>query len=101
VALERIYDAGLKHAARGLLKIQDAKNSHLGTIAQLCQAVSSQLRHVSTIGENLLNSNISPTCPQNMANFCPLAAEIGSGVCSTPANFNTFHVLASLLQQHL
>jgi len=26
VALVRIYDAGLKRAARGLLKIQDAKN---------------------------------------------------------------------------
>jgi len=26
VALVRIYDAGLKHAARGSLKIQDAKN---------------------------------------------------------------------------
>jgi len=27
VALARIYDAGLKRAARGLLKIQDAKKS--------------------------------------------------------------------------
>jgi len=27
VALERIYDAGLKHATRGSLKIQDAKRS--------------------------------------------------------------------------
>jgi len=26
-----------------------AKNRHLGTIAQLCQAISSQPRHVSTI----------------------------------------------------
>jgi len=29
----------------------DTKNRHLRTIAQLCQAVSSQLRHVSTIGK--------------------------------------------------
>jgi len=28
----------------------DAKNRHLGTIPQLCRAISSQLRHVSTIG---------------------------------------------------
>jgi len=27
------------------------KNRHLGTIAQLCRAISSQLRHVSTIGK--------------------------------------------------
>ena len=30
------------------------KNRHLGTIAQLCLAVSSQLRHVSTIGKKLV-----------------------------------------------
>ena len=28
-----------------------AKNRHLGTIAQFCRAISSQLRHVSTIGK--------------------------------------------------
>ena len=30
------------------------KNRHLGTIAQLCWAISSQLRHVSTIGKKLV-----------------------------------------------
>jgi len=59
----------------------DAKNHHLHTITQLCWAVSSQLRHVSTIGKkNLLNSNMPSTCLHNMANFGPLTAEIGSGV---------------------
>jgi len=37
----------------GSLQIRDAKNRHLGTIAQLCRAISSQLRHVSTIGKKL------------------------------------------------
>jgi len=46
----------------------------------------------------LLNSNISSTCPDNMVNFGPLAAEIGWRVWGTPANFNWFHVLAALLQ---
>jgi len=32
----------------------DAKNRHLGTIAQLCQAESSQLRHASTVGKKLV-----------------------------------------------
>jgi len=31
-----------------------AKNRHLGTIAQLCRAISLQLRHVSTIGKKLV-----------------------------------------------
>jgi len=54
VALVRIQNAGLKCAARGSLKIQDAKsrqNRHLVTMAQLCRDMSSQLRHVSTIGK--------------------------------------------------
>jgi len=41
----------------------------LHTIAQLCRAISSQRRHVSTIGKRSLNSNISSTCPHNMVNF--------------------------------
>jgi len=31
-----------------------AKNRHLRTIAQLCRAISSQLRHMSTIGIKLV-----------------------------------------------
>jgi len=31
---------------------------------------------------------MSSTCPHNMAHFGPLAAENGSGVWGTPANFN-------------
>jgi len=50
--------------------------------------------------KNLLNS-ISPPCthPHNTANFGPLTAEIGLPVWGTPANFNGFRVLPSLLQQ--
>ena len=76
----------------------DAKTlfSHHITI---CRAVSSQLRHVSTMEKNLLSSNFSSGCPHNMVNFDPLTAEIGSGVWGTPANFNGFRVLPSLLQR--
>jgi len=47
--------------------------------------------------KNVLNSNISPTCPYNMVNVGLLAADIGSLVWGTPANFNAFHLLAALL----
>ena len=85
-----------------LTEVQDAKKSpkirHLGTVARLYRAISSQLRHVSTIGKkHLLNSNISPTCPHNMVNFGPLAAETGLVVWGSQANFNGFRVSASLL----
>jgi len=82
--------------------MQDAKmtqkNRHLGTIAQLCRAISWQLRHVSTIGQKcLLSNSITSTSPHNVVNFDPLAAGIGSLVWGTPANFNGFRVLAALL----
>jgi len=47
----------------------------------------------------LPNSNISSTCSHNMVNFGPLAAENDWRVWATPANFNGFRVLASLLQR--
>ena len=47
--------------------------------------------------KNLLSSNISSTCPHNMVNFGPPAAEIISLVWGTPGNFNRFRVLAALL----
>jgi len=47
--------------------------------------------------KKLLSSNMSSTCPHNMVNFGPLAAEIGLLEWGTPANFNGFRVLAALL----
>jgi len=76
-------------------------NNNLGSITRLCQAVSLQRRHISTIGKkNLLNSNIFSTYTHNMANVGPLTAEIGSRVWGKPANFNRFRVLPSLRQWH-
>jgi len=49
--------------------------------------------------KNLLNSNISSTCPHNIVNFGPLTAEICWWLWGNPANFNEFRVLASLLQR--
>jgi len=73
------------------------QKSPFGTIRQLCLAVSSQLRHLSTTGKkNLLNTDTSSTCP-HMVNFGLLTSEICWRVWSTPANFNSFRVLAVLL----
>jgi len=66
-----------------------AKNRHLGTIAQLCRAISSQLRHVSTIGKSLLSSNMSSICPHNMVNFGPIATEIDPVVWGSPLQIST------------
>ena len=97
VALVWIWNADLKCAARSSLEIQDTKSRHFCTIAQLCRAIPSELRHVSTIGKNFLNSNTSSTCPDNMVNFGLLTAEICWWVWGTVANFNSFCILAVLL----
>jgi len=87
------------HAARwNKVRKKSPKIGNLGTIAQLCRAISSQLRHMSTIGKKLLNSNISSAYPRNMVNIGQLTAEIGLPVWGTPAHFNGFRVLASLLR---
>ena len=50
--------------------------------------------------KDLLNSNASSTCPNNMVNF-GLTAEICWRVWGIPANFNGFRVLAALLHDTL
>ena len=77
----------------------DAKNWHLCTVTQICQDVSSQLRHVWTIGKTLVKQQCVPHMPAEYGELGPLAAEIGSVVWGTPTNFNGFHVLPLLLQR--
>jgi len=94
----------LKRAARGSLKRQDAKKSlkipHLGTIARICRAMSSQLRHISTIGKKLVKQKYLPHMSYSMLNFGPLLAEVGSLVWGTPANFNGFPRPGSVTARH-
>jgi len=47
----------------------------------------------------MLSSNISYTSPHSMVNLSLLAAENVPLVWGTPANFNSFRVLVSLLQR--
>jgi len=72
------------------LEMQDTKKSSSGTIAQLCRAIFSQLRHVSTIGKNLVKQAIPPPRPYNMVNFGPLAAEIRLIDCRPLLNTTKF-----------
>jgi len=75
------------------------KIRHLHTIAHLCQAYVSATKACIDNQKNLLNSNISSTCPHNIVNFGPLMDEISWWVWGTLANFNGFRVLASLLHR--
>jgi len=103
VALVRIWNACLKCAACSSLKIQDAKiaknlpsGHHHITYSGYILATKARIDNPT---KNLLNSNISPTCPHNIVNCGPLVHEIFSLVWGTPANFSGFLILASLLQR--
>jgi len=85
-------------------EIQDAKmtlkNRHLRTIAQLCRAISSQRRQVSTTGKKLVKQQYLHASLQ-YGELRPTNGWEGHrfGSLGHPANFNGFLVLPSLLQR--
>jgi len=89
----------LLHAARCKYRMQKSRqkspSGHYRTI--LSGYIFATKAHINNRKKNLLSSNISSTCPHNMVNFSPLAAEIVLLVWGTPTNFNGFRVLAALL----
>ena len=64
--LGRRYETCCRRLAENTGRKKSSENRHLGTIAQHCRAIFSQLRRISTIGKNLLSINISSTSPHNM-----------------------------------
>ena len=83
------------HAARrNTGRKNSPKNSPSAHHHTICRAICSQLGHVSTIGKTFRQLYFL-----HLVNFGQLAAETGWWVWSTPANFNGFRVLASLLHQ--
>jgi len=90
VNLECISEMCCTRLAENTERKNDAKNRHMRTIAPICRAISSQLRHLSTIGKKLLNSNMSYRCIHNMANFGLLSTEICWRVWGNPAELTGF-----------
>ena len=76
------------------------KNRHLRTIAQGCQSISSQLRHVLTIGKKILKQQYLLHMSSQYGDPRPTNGWDRFGSLGHPTNFNGFRVLASLLHQH-
>jgi len=89
------------HAARWKYRTQKiAKNRHLGTIAQLCRAISSQLRQISTIGKKLWSSNnVLHMSPQG--ELRPTSGWDRSGCLKHPCKFQRVSRLRSVTARHL
>jgi len=85
------------HAARwNTGRKKSPKIRHLRIIAQICRAISWQLRHVSTIGKCVKQQYLLHTSSQ-YGELRPTSGWDRSGSLGHPANFNGFRVLAALL----
>jgi len=83
------------------LKNRTQKSRHLGTIAQLCWSISSQRRHVSTIGKKLVKQqyvlHMSPQCGE----LWTTSGWDRSGSLRHPCKFQRVSHLGSVTARHL
>ena len=88
----------LLHAARWKCRTQKvAKNRHLGTIAQLCRAISSQLRHVSTIRKRLVKQRYVLHMSSQYGELRPTNGWDRSGSLRHPCEFQR-HLVVGVCQ---
>jgi len=100
VALAWISGAGLKCAARGSLQIKDAKSrqkSQSGHHRTTLSGISSQLRHVLTIGKKLVKQQYLLHMSSQYGELRPTSGWDLLANLRTPANFDACRVLAELL----
>jgi len=84
--LECKYEMCCMRLTENAERKKSPKIRHLGTVAQLCRAISSQLRHVSTIEKNIKQQYLLHISSQS-GELGPLTAEIRSGVWGTASKF--------------
>jgi len=90
------------HAARwNIGRKTDAKNRHLGTIALLCRAMSSQWRHVSTIGKKLVKQQYVLHMSPQYGEPWPPSGWDRSGSLRHPCKFQRVSRLGSVTARHL
>jgi len=77
-----------------------AKNRHLGTIAQICGAISSQLRHVSAIGKKLVKQQYLPHRSSQYRELRPTSGWDRSGSFAHPCKFQLVSRLRSVTARH-
>ena len=76
------------------------KNRHLSTIAQLCLAISLQLRHVSTIGKKLVKQQYLPYMSPQYGELRPTSGCDRSGSLGHPCKFQQVACLCSVTAWH-
>jgi len=77
-----------------------AKNRHLGTIAQLCRGISSQLRRISTIGKKLIKQQYLLHMSPQYGKLRPTSGWDWSGSLGHPCKFQRVSCLGSVTARH-
>ena len=96
VASVRIYDAGLKRAARGSLEMQVPKNCHRTTLSGYISTTKAYIDN----RKKLLSSNISSTSSQ-YGELCPTSGWDRFVSLGHPCKFQRVSRLGSLTARHL
>jgi len=87
----------LLHVARWKHRTQKSRQiCHLGTIAQLCRAIFSQLRHVSTIGKKLVKQQYVLHMSPQYGELRPTSDWDRSGSLRHPSKFQRVSRLGSI-----
>ena len=90
------------HAARSKCRTQKSRQrSPSGTIPQLCRAISSQLRHVSTIGKKLVKQQYLLYMSPQYGELRPTSSWDQSGSLRHPCKFQRVSHLGSVTARHL
>jgi len=76
------------------------KIRHLGTVAQLCRVISSQLRHVSTIGKNLVRQQYLPHKSSQCGELRPTSGWDQFGCFGHPSKFQRVSRLGFVTAWH-
>jgi len=76
------------------------KIRHLGAIAQLCPAISLQLRHVLTIGKKLVKQQYLPHIPSQYGELGPTNSWDLFGSLGHPSKFQRLSLLGSVTAGH-
>jgi len=76
------------------------KSRHLGPITQLCQAISSQLRHVSTVGKKLVKHQYLSHVPSQYGELRPTSGWDLLTSLGHPCKFQRVSRLGSVTARH-
>jgi len=96
-----IYTFGLSCLLTEFCHMQNSFSVHLRTIAQVSRAISSQLRHLSTIGKKLTKQQYVLQVASQYGELRPTSGWDRSGILGHPWKFQLVSRLGSVTARHV